>query len=224
MTDDATCDRFEREGLLRLEQELPLDPHFDSCPACREARAAYQRLGAEIAAAAADHEPPPYWQTRVWARIESRAARRRRRRWFLWLAPPAAAVMAIALRIGMLAPGVGLEVTVEPGDSVRRGVAAQPGDRLVLEAHTDGAPNAELRLYRADRELVLRCSTAAPCERRGDHLRASIVLPAIGSYQPLLLLSREPLPAPTSAGLDRDAEAALATGARVELGDEIRVE
>ncbi len=71
---------------------------------------------------------------------------------------------------------------------------------------------------------MLRCSREGPGRRRGKTLEASFVLPAVGSYQPLLLLADEPVPAPAGGGLDADAEAALAAGARVELGDEVHVE
>ncbi len=222
------CDRFEHEGLLRLEQGLPLDSHFDSCQACREARAASERLTGEIAAAGAEQEPPPQWQARVWAGIERRrAARRRRRRWLRWwLAPVGAAaalLLIVTLRPNLVAPDGVFRVSVEPGPGARRGAEAQPGDRLILQAATGGTPHAELRVYRDDIELVLRCSTAAPCTRQGDNLRATLVLPAVGSYQPLLLLSDQPLPAPTGSGLDADSAAAL-DAAHVDLGVEIRVQ
>lgn len=38
ISDTSTCQRFEQEGLLRVERGLPLDAHFDTCPACRAAR------------------------------------------------------------------------------------------------------------------------------------------------------------------------------------------
>ncbi len=216
-----SCQRFEREALERLERGLPLDAHFDTCDDCLEARAAHERLGEEIAALDAGLEPPPGWQARVRARVEERAARRRR--WFLWLAPTGTAVAVAAVLLLWVAPPppIGLEVTVLPGDAVRRGPEAQPGDRLQLVASTGDAAFAELRVYRDDVELVLRCSEEPPCVRRGGVLRAEIVLPAIGAYQPMLLLAAALLPAP-SGDLDADAGAALAAGAQVELGDEIR--
>lgn len=224
------CDRFEREGLLLLEQGLPLAPHFDACPDCREARAAYRRLTERLAAADAGLEPPPRWQAGVWAEIARRSEARRRRRRAWWLAPAGAAAALAAVLI--LRPGAppapaGLGVTLEPrggspAEPAWRGGEARPGDRLILEAATGGDRFAELRIYRDDAELVLRCSEEAPCVRDGDELRAAFELPAVGSYQPLLLVSDDPLP-PPAAGLDADAGRALAAGARVELGDEVRV-
>ncbi len=220
------CDRFEREGLLRLEQGLPLDDHFETCPDCRKARATYERLRQEIAAAGSHREPPAHWQARVWAAIEE-GRRRRRRSWWPWLlVPVAAALISVVVFLPQSPPGLearALEVEVQRGGAVvLRGEGAQPGDRLLLRAHTGALPNAELRVYRQDTELVLRCSTEPPCVRQGDELRASLVLDSVGAYQPLLLLSSQPLPEPIS-GLDRDAGAALAAGARVHLGDELEV-
>jgi hypothetical protein len=64
------CDRFEREGLLLLERGVQLDPHFDSCPDCLEARRVHARLGQHIAGLDADVEPSSAWKAGVWARIE----------------------------------------------------------------------------------------------------------------------------------------------------------
>jgi hypothetical protein len=247
MTDTpAACDRFEREGLLQREQEQPLDPHFETCPDCRRARAAYEALKVDLAdgGGATAGEPPPQWQARVWAEIARREAAPRRRRWW-WAAPvaaTAAVVLFFALRglMGLLAPlaplapppspTVELAVTVVRGEEMRRGSVAQPGDRLEMEARMGEAAHGELRLYRDDAELLLHCTSAAvgsvdrACEREGSTLRAAYSLSAVGRYQVLLLISESPLPTPTGAGLDADAGAALQAGARVELGEEVRVE
>lgn len=221
-----TCDRFEREGLRQLQEGGPLDSHFDTCPDCLRARDEYQRLVEDLSGLGTGEEPPPQWQARTWARIERRsAARRRRGRWLFWLAP--AATVAAAVVVLLLRPPAAvspLEVTVEHGATTSRGATARPGDRMILRAAAGDAAFAELRVYRDDAELVLRCSTEEPCRRRGDTLEAAFVLPAVGSYQPLLLLAEVPVPPPTSGGLDDDADAALAAGVRVELGDEVHVE
>jgi hypothetical protein len=156
-------------------------------------------------------------------RQEGRQRGRGRLLWWVPALVAAGIVATVALRFGPLAPPAGLQVAVEPGPGVRRGAEAQPGDRLLLEARSGGGAQAELRVYRDDHELVLRCSTQPPCRRRGDTLRATLTLPAVGTYQPLLLLSDQPLPAPTAGGLDADAGVALEAGARVELGEAVRV-
>ncbi|HEY7215865.1 MAG TPA: hypothetical protein VIC28_14655 [Thermoanaerobaculia bacterium] len=218
------CDRFETEALLALERGLPLDEHFSSCPDCLAARAAYERLGGEISSLGMEDEPPVGWQARVWERIATAQRRRRHRGWWAWWVVPAVAAAA-ALLLFIRAPTrepAGLWVKVEAGKTVRRGVDAQPGDRLDLRASTGGVPHAELRVYRNDSELVLRCSSQPPCARRGDELRATVVLDGIGRYQSLLFLSKSSLPT-SASDLETDTSAAFAAGADVELGPEVVV-
>lgn len=222
----SACRRFEDEGLLRLEQGLPLDDHFSTCPDCLAERAAYERLREAITTAGDGIEPPTGWQAGVWSAIEKRqAARRRWRGW--WLLVPAAAAVLLAILL-LRTPvrtvtQLALAVEVESGAGpVRRGGEAHPGDRLQLRATIGEASNAELRVYRNDRSLVLRCSTEPPCRRGDDMLEADLVLPAIGSYQSLLVTSDRSLPK-AGAGLDADVDAALAAGAQTILGEEIEV-
>ena len=218
------CDRFETEAVLLLERGLPLDEHFSACPDCLAARAFYDRLHKSLATVGEGDQPPVNWQAGVWERIEQR---RGRRRWWAWwgLVPAAlAASLAAFLLVRTPEPApVFLKAEIEAGPTVQRGEEAQPGDALRLTASTGGAPHAELRVYRNDAELVLRCSTKSPCSRQGEELRASVVLDGIGRYQPLLLLSKSPLPEAPTHGLDADTEAALAAGAEIELGKEIVV-
>lgn len=221
------CDRFESEGLLRLEQGLPLHGHFETCPDCLAARAAYDRLQEEIAAAGEQYEPPAYWQSRVWAAVEARRERPLRPWRWLWVPAGLAAALLVVFVIGRRPEGpmlaaLQVEIGAGPG-AVRRGDETHPGDRLILRATPGSATYSELRVYRHDTELVLRCSSELPCARQGDELRATLVLDALGSYQSLLLLSEKPLPEPSS-DLDRDADAALAAGAEIRFGREIRVQ
>jgi hypothetical protein len=220
-----TCRRFEDEALLLLEQGQLLDDHFSTCPDCLEARAAYDRLRNDLSAVGREDEPPADWQARVWETIDRR--RERRRRWSpWWIAPVGIAAMAtlaafFLVRLPSQKPA-GLRIGIEAGSTIRRGAEAHPGDVLKLTATTGGARQAELRVYRNDDELVLRCSTEPPCSRRRGELTAAIVLDGIGRYQPLLLLSEDPLPN-TASGLDTDTDAALSAGAEVELGPRVVV-
>ncbi|MFL6237500.1 MAG: hypothetical protein ACJ76N_30550 [Thermoanaerobaculia bacterium] len=210
-----SCDRFDAEAVLLLERGLPLDEHFSICPDCLAARSAHDRLRAGIAGLGEEDEPPAGWQARVWERIEQRRERRRSWRQWWWVVPAGAAATLAAFLL-VRSPGPrppSLLAEVQAGDTVRRGSEAQPGDRLRLQATTNGAPYAEMRVYRNDSELVLRCSAERPC---------TLLLDAIGRYQPLLLLSRKPLPAMAS-GLETDTRAALAAGAEVQLGPEVTV-
>jgi hypothetical protein len=218
------CNRFETEGLLRVEQGLPLDEHFTTCADCLAAQASYERLRHEVGSLGEGEEPPAGWQARVWERIEER--RESRRRWWPWWLVPTAVAASLALFLLVRTPSppvaVSLLAEVQAGSVVRRGDDAQPGDVLHLTATLGSAPHVELRVYRNDREVVLRCSDASPCVRRGAELRATIPLDGVGRYQPLLLLSPRALPPPAFT-LDGDAAAALAAGAEVELGPEIVV-
>jgi hypothetical protein len=224
----SRCGRFEAEGLSLLEQGLPLDEHFATCPDCLAARAAYERLRVEIAALGAEDEPPVGWQARVWERLDQRRERRRLRwpGWRGWIVPAAVGVAASLATLFLIRPPEprppSLRVEVQAGTTVRRGGEAQPGDLLRLTAATGGARHAELRVYRNDTELVLRCSTDRPCSRRGDEVRAAVLLDAVGRYQTLLMRAEKPLPSPVS-DLEKDTSAALAAGADVRLGTEIVV-
>jgi hypothetical protein len=225
----SACRRFEDEGLLRLKRGQPLDDHFATCPDCVAARAAYERLEGELATAGHGIEPPPGWQFGLWAAVEQRKSARSRLRGWWMLLPAAAALFLALLLLWPAAPPVArlaLAVTVETGaGSVRRGAEAHPGDRLHLHASTGKAEVAELRVYRNNRALVLHCSNEPPCQRRQGALEAAFPLPAIGTYQSLLLTSQRSLPAlpADSAGLDADVGRALAAGAQATLGPEVEV-
>jgi hypothetical protein len=221
----SRCDRFEAEAVLLLERGLPLHEHFSACPDCLAAQAFYDRLRQRLAAVGDKGQPPVGWRAGVWERIEQRRGPRRWRPW--WGLVPAALAASLAavllVRTPEPAPPVFLRAEIVAGPSVQRGDEAKPGDSLRLTASTGGARHAELRVYRNDAELVLRCSTESPCSRKGADLEATVVLDGIGRYQPLFLFSKSPLPQASTQGLDADTEAALTAGAEIELGKEIVV-
>lgn len=68
-----TCQRFEEEGLLALERGESLDAHFETCPECLEARAAYDRLKGRLAEPPS-WNPPAGWQDDVWRAIGADAS------------------------------------------------------------------------------------------------------------------------------------------------------
>lgn len=224
-TGATSCGRFEREGLLLLEQGRPLDPHFDTCADCRAVRAEYEALQAGIGDLGRAYTGRTDWQARVWAGV-ARMGERRASPWrrLLWLAVPAgltAAVLLVLLRPGpgpqQSGPALALAFH-RPGDGVEamRGEHARPGDVLDVTIRTGGAAHVELRIYRDDQALLVRCTDQPPCVRRDDGLTATISLEARGRYQIAFLYGPQPLPAP-GASLDDDLARARAAGATVEL-------
>lgn len=238
----SNCERFEQEALVLLEESQSLDSHFEECTDCQEAMAMYRELTNALVDVGSSHEPHPQWQARVWAEIARRHESQPRLGWRVWLVPlgVAAALLMVLVLPGLLqqstdpgtqiAGGVetaqapGLRVAIEPVGSVYRSVGAAIGDRLRLEATTGDARHAELRVYRDADELVLRCSTEAPCQQADGKLTAEIDFPEPGTYQTVLLLASSPLPAPSGAGFEVDLDRLYEGEVEVLPGDQIRVE
>lgn len=224
-TGATSCGRFEREGLLLLEQGQPLDPHFDTCADCRAVRAEYEALQAGIGDLGRAYAGRTDWQARVFAGVARMGERRASPwRWLVWLGAPAvltAAVLLLLLRpvSGPESSGPVLALAFHrPGEgvAVMRGEHVRPGDVLDVTIRTGGAAHAELRVYRDDQALLVRCTDRPPCVRSDDGLTASIRLEERGRYQIALLYGPQSLPAP-GAGLDDDLARARAAGATVEL-------
>lgn len=220
------CTRFEDEALERLERGERLAAHFSACADCVEARRQYEQLQQEIGHSGAGLLPPEDWRQQVWARIESRSgANSLSRKHLLALAAvfTGAVLALLLLRPVFDDPGpLTLEAGIERQTTAVRGLDARPGDRLTLRAELGGRRHAELRVYREEEELILRCSTGPPCSRRGDLLEATVTLPAVGRYQTLLVASDAPLPE-ASGGFDPDAGAVLRAGGEVVAAEEIDV-
>lgn len=232
------CRRFEREGASFLE-------HLSHCEECRTARKEYEALQRELVSMApAKHEPPHGWKDRV-----RRAAKElpERRSWWRelgerighglsvgsggsrpapWrgaaIAAAAAAVLALA-SLGVFRavstsapPALSLEYAVRPGSESLRGEEPQPGDLIDLVGRTGGARFVELRVYFNDTPFLV--VPAVDQER----VEGVFVVPSVGTYQPLLVVSDSPIPTARSS-VDDDAGAVLAAGGRVELGRAIRV-
>ena len=113
---------------------------------------------------------------------------------------------------------------------------AQPGQVVHARALFTGARYREIRVYRGDGDLVVRCPTAGPpvCEQRDGSLfvprppRASDVIdldpsgdapsrlvwkiPLFGNYRVVFLASQQPI-APPRGLLNDDVAAAIAAGA-----------
>lgn len=103
----GTCNRFEREGILRLERGLSLDEHFEACPDCDVARSKYESLLASLPSAQPDVNPALGWQQRVLrAAADSDAARpgfsfAGWRKQFVWTALAGASAIAATMFLGV---------------------------------------------------------------------------------------------------------------------------
>jgi len=238
------CHRFEREGLLLLERGQPIDEslgaHLEACLDCREARRIYESLHTDLARLGKGLKPPAGWQEAVRHRIQTRGAAMDSstpRSWAVW-GGLAAAVLVIAVLSLILLPPSSPPLTASleagpgslQGSSTLRGDSslegnAHPGDLLVLKS-SFGSSSAvqalELRLYRNDRTLVARCPGSPGCEIGRRQMRLTVSLPAVGTYQPVLIHGPAPLPE-GGQGLDPDSGAVLDAGGQVQLGREIEV-
>lgn len=190
-----------------------------------------RQLEDDLRALGEGEEPPFGWQTRVRARIgERQGGREPKRRGWLPLFAAAGALVAATLAFLIFsyrvppAPAASfLSAEIVAGTSLRRGGEARPGDELRLVATLGKAsPYAELRVYRDERELVLRCSDKPPCKRSQKGLSASVRLAAPGRYRSLLLVALRPLPSPAGEP-EADTAAALDAGAEVETAADVEV-
>jgi hypothetical protein len=224
------CDRFEREALLRLEQGLPLDDHFNTCPDCQNARTFYDRLQRDIASLG-PVKGALNWQRGVWNKVlpTQRVASASRWRYTATAAIAAAIVAAIAvpqLLRESITPTIRAEI-IEAGGQIQRGEIAPGspvvlGSRLQFSASTGGAPYAELRVYRNDDQLILQTSHTGRSAAANEVIRATLLLDAVGRYQPVLFVSNDIIP-PPSGKRDDDYAAGVNTGGRPVLGAEIVV-
>jgi hypothetical protein len=134
-----------------------------------------------------------------------------------------AVTLSLRLRPSPSLAALHLQLAVLHGTAPLRGDSAHPGDRLALEAEVGTEPYAELRVFREDRQLILQCPPeSSSCRREGNRLRAEVVLPAVGRYQSFVVASKQPLPPPAGT-LVEDTTQLMRAGARLELGEPIRV-
>lgn len=241
----SSCDRFEREALLWLQQGKTLDDHFESCPDCLRAAEEHRQLEKVLRLEGDDLRPPDHWQAGVWSAIERRGHRRRQtRRWVTWGLVPLALALILALAKDWIlsAPDlplpVGLEMTLIEGESTLRSLDAAAGDSLRLRALVPDAGDMELRVYRNDRNLVFGCGTdgsstwvmtsidgavQGSCKLKKGVLESQIPMQSRGRYQALWIRGPSGLPKPGAEGLDPDAALLIDAGAEVELSDSITV-
>jgi hypothetical protein len=221
----VSCDRFERERLAAVEDGAPPDEHEQACADCAEARRKYHGVGELVAAASADRELPAAWFDATLAMIRARPQRRRRQRLLVGATGMFAAAAAAALlwwphHANRDTPPL-LAIRVERSGAPLRGDAPHPGDLLVVRGQA-GRRHVELRVYRADHQVVLRCAAELPCHRSGDAVEASVALIEAGRYRAVLLSTDRPLP-PADATLDQAAAQVSEDGGAATLSEPIDV-
>ena len=208
---DTRCDRFDARELLRQERGEPPDPHTSNCAECQQRLARTEALRRALAQIPIEKSTTS-WEQAVWGRIAAGPQRPRRR---LWLGLPvllAAAGVLLLIRSPGRPPVEGaapvLALAFERGSERLRSDGPAVGATVVVDGSAVQHPHAELRIYRDDAGLLLRCSTEPPCQRRDGRLGARLTIPAIGRYRVLLLQAPTPLPAP-AGGYDRDLAATM---------------
>jgi hypothetical protein len=208
----ARCSFFASEGLLLEEQGASVAEHLAGCLDCREDQRQMAALRAELGRLAAPASAP-HWEQAVFASIAAAESQPRRRPW--WIAVPlvtGALVLALFLtRRGApppAAPAPLLAMQFEAGAERLRG-EEQPtvGGLVSLRATGLAGAHRELRIYRDDAGLALRCSDQPPCLPQGDGLSARWQIPALGRYRVVVVTG--PAPPPASGGSYQGDQAAL---------------
>lgn len=233
-----SCEHFETEELVRIERGQAPGAHVAGCTACQARSAKHARLRVELAELDRDAAPPPGWEARVRAAVHPRPAEQRAQTWRAWFVP-ALSAMAATLLAGtwwwfaprsnprLVSPNALTVEVLPPQGAALRSHQAQVGGTLALRAEVDTFRFVELRVYRDDRLLVFRCSgDRAPCRRSGARLEARWQVPRLGEYQPLLLVSQQPIAEPGDErprALDEDVARASEAGAEVALGGPVSV-
>jgi hypothetical protein len=206
----GTCDRFDAGELLRQERGEPPDPHLASCAECQQRLARTEGLRRVLGQIPIE-KSTSNWEQAVWGKIAAGRARRRR----LWVGLPvllAAAGVLLLIRspgpspVPVTGTAPLLALAFEAGPERLRSGGPAVGSTVVVDGSAVVLEHAELRIYRDDAGLLLRCSNEPPCHRHDGRLGARFTIPSIGRYRVLLLQAPAPLPAPTD-GYDRDLAA-----------------
>lgn len=206
-----TCERYWRDGIVLVEHGAD-DPHRDGCDDCVRAHASRQELIEALAMIGDDVPEDPYWQAKVWERIEgSRARPPWRWRWQLAGALAAAAVLVLWLGVGRDRPEqVRPSVMIIKSDVLIRSAASNASDRLFAHVkdliHVDAGGGAEIRIYRANR-VVLQCrpqQVPDGCVRDRHRTTVDLPLSIPGAYDVIVIDAPFPL---ESGQLDEDVGA-----------------
>jgi len=194
-----TCERYWREGVVLAERGLD-DPHREGCLDCARAHASRQELLEALPLIGADIPEDPYWQARVWERIEGTAARPPWR-WRWQLAGALAAAAALLLWIGVGRDRSGRD---QP-DEVRPSVEVTESDVPIRSTVVNGnhrhtghvrdhllakaGATSEIRIYR-ENHLVLQCPSpqaSAECVRDPHLTTVDLLLSVPGTYDVIII-------------------------------------
>jgi hypothetical protein len=224
-------------GVVSAQPSPEVAAHLATCHACTQLYAEIGKLRAQIADLPAPG-PPSGWQRAVWARIEAKKEAKTRSRFITWIFAIGAPLAAAAAILIVVRSGRGPQPVTEPAGALvlayhfesdpqrarTRGNVAV-GDAIIFETKGAGLaqPVAELRVYRDDAGIVLRCGTEAPCERQGDRLRARFTIPAIGRYRAMIVTAAQALPAPAGVLDDDLAAIARTPGAKWQWAETIEI-
>jgi hypothetical protein len=216
--------------------------HLATCADCTRLHAEIGQLRGHLGHMTTP-PPPPGWQRAVWAQIAAKKQGGLRAGWqklLPVLAIPVAAAALTAIIVAAVRPHANpVASQIIPPESMLLASAFEPsadrprtrggevavGDTVVFHA-TALVPlpaNSELRVYRDDAGIVLRCGNQPPCELRGSNLSARFVIPAIGRYRAMIVASASALPAPTGFLDDDLAALAQIAGATWRWGDTIDI-
>jgi hypothetical protein len=231
------CSRYDRRVVLRQERgQTGGEPelHLASCARCQQLDARTAALREELGRLPV---PPsaPHWEQAVFARIAAgqAPARRPRPARSLQVAFGAALAVAVAALVVLIRlppredqPGYTTETLPPPPPApVLVALAHQPpaarmrsegeplvGGTTVVKATGPLPANTEVRIYRDDAGLQLRCSDQPPCTRTGNGLEVRFLIPAIGRYRVVVVVGADrALPAP-GGSYDADMTALIQAG------------
>jgi hypothetical protein len=195
------CERYWREGIVLVERGLD-DPHREGCADCTRAHASRQELVEALPLIGAGNSGDPYWQAKVWRRIDEERSHARRWRWSLAgvLAVACVAALWIGIRPRDASPQIKI---ISQGEAMRSLFDAHVDDRLQVTV----GETYDVWIYRAGK-IVLQCharQVSKGCAPSSDGMVAELVLDVPEAYQ--VITVKAPPPELTLRGLDQDLAA-----------------
>lgn len=224
-----TCERYWREGIVLVERGLD-DPHRDGCEDCARAHASRQELIEALPLIGAGDSGDPYWQAKVWQRIDGESARAPRRwRWQLAGALTVACVVALWIGFGrvrsddvQLQDDVRSPIKIIHEGALMRSDDAHVDDRLRVTV----GETSDVWIYRAGR-LVLECPArrvSGPasdrCAPAAHGMVVEMILSVPGTYH--VIVTAAPVALRPGGVLDED-RAALETAGVSYKKDTVQV-